>query len=83
MMFEKMESEQKNNLFKMILKSKRKNNFLNKNKCLNFFKNMENKIWIDDIYDLDKSTFEKKNLFDEIVSVIKKILNINPKNRNL
>jgi hypothetical protein len=67
----------------MILKSKRKNNFLNKNECLNFFKNIENKIWIDDIYDLNKSTSEKKNLFDEIVSVIKKILNINPKNRNL
>ena len=83
MIFEKMESEQKNYLFILILKSKRKNNFLNKNNCLNFFKNIENKIWIDDIYDLSKYTFEKKIFFDEIVSVIKKILNINPKNRNL
>jgi serine/threonine-protein kinase SRPK3 len=81
-MFEKIEQEQKIKLYKMILKSKRKNNFLNKNKCLNFFKKIDNKIWIEDVDDLTKLSNEYNNFSNEIIGTIKKFLNINPKHRN-
>jgi serine/threonine protein kinase len=49
MMFEKIETDQKNILFKMIKKSNRKDYFINNNNCLNFFKTIEDNIWIKDL----------------------------------
>ncbi len=82
MIFEKIEQEQKTNLLKMILKSKRKNYFLNKNKCLNFFKKINENVWIEDIKDLTKSSQENFNISNEIICIIKNFLNIDPKFRN-
>jgi serine/threonine-protein kinase SRPK3 len=82
MIFEKIEDEQKINLYKMILKSKRKNNFLNKNNCLNFFKEIENKNWTYEFKDITKMSSINHNFSNEIICIIKKFLNINPKCRN-
>jgi len=82
MMYEKIEHEQKIYLLRMILKSKRKNNFLNKNNCLNFFKEIGNKNWIDDINELTKTSHHNLKISIEIIDTIKKFLNINPKSRN-
>lgn len=88
MMIEKIEHEQKNLLLKLIYKSKRKNYFINKNKCLNYFKKIDSKIWTND--------FVNKNLFglvtpipapvvetsDNIINLIRNFININPECRN-
>lgn len=81
-MFEKIEDEQKINLYKMILKSKRKKNFINKNGCLNFFKEIENKIWIDDFQTISELSNDDNILSTQIICSIKKFLNILPKCRN-
>jgi serine/threonine-protein kinase SRPK3 len=80
MLFEKIEFDQKKFLFQMIKKSKRKNYFLNKNMCLNFFKNINNIIWINDLKEISKTEIELK-LISEIIFSIKKLLNINQEYR--
>ena len=82
MMFEKMESDQKIILFKMIKKSKRKNNFINKNNCLNFFKEIEDKVWTKDFNNTNKIQNTSQIISTEIIYSIKKFLNIEPNHRN-
>lgn len=87
MIFEKIEPEQKHILFKMIQKSNRKKYFLNKNNCLNFFKEIKDEVWIKDFNKNDKlnelDELNGLNKFEEIITQIKKLLVINPKYRNL
>jgi serine/threonine-protein kinase SRPK3 len=88
MMIEKIEPEQKTELLKLIYKSKRKKYFINKNNCLNYFKKIDDNIWINDFeknnHNDDNSHISSSispNLID-MVSLIKNFLNINPKCRN-
>jgi serine/threonine-protein kinase SRPK3 len=67
MILEKIEPEQKSALFRMIKKSKRKDNFINNNNCLNFFKTIENNIWIKDLIN-KKETNSKEINSEEINS---------------
>lgn len=86
MMFEKIELEQKKILLKSLYKSKRKNYFLNNNHCLNFFKKIDNQIWIDDFnpnLDVDNHSNRFTNISSNIICLIKNLLNINPIHRNL
>lgn len=86
MMFEKLELEQRKILLELIYKSKRKNNFLNKNNCLNFFKKIEYEPWINDILSFDDEEIHKNNSHlnvKELVLFTKKLLNVNPNVRNL
>ena len=82
MMFEKIEPEQKNILFEMIKKSKRKDNFINNNNCLNFFKIIKDNIWIRDFVCDTESNDDLKIIYSQIINNIKKFLKINPKCRN-
>jgi len=82
MIFDKIEPEQKNILFRMIKKSKRKNNFINNDNCLNFFKSIENNIWIGDLVNETESNDDLKIIYSQIINNIKKFLKINPKCRN-
>ena len=85
MMFEKIENKQKINLHDMILSSKRKKYFLNGNNCLNFIKEIENKNWIEDFNlqsPTNTHTHTHDHLKNEIICMIKKFLNVNPKHRN-
>jgi serine/threonine protein kinase len=85
-MFEKLELEQRKILLELIYKSKRKNNFLNKNNCLNFFKKIEYEPWINDILSFDDEEIHKNNSHlnvKELVLFTKKLLNVNPNVRNL
>ena len=80
MMIEKIEPEQKILLLKSIYKSKRKEYFINKNHCLNFFKKFDDKIWTNDFE--DKKYFSISPESNNIVNLIKKFLVVNPKYRN-
>lgn len=85
MMFEKLESEQKKILLKSIYESKRKDNFLNKNGCLNFFKKIEYEPWINDILTFDNKKTCDKNLhfnLEHLVIFTQRLLNVNPNQRN-
>jgi serine/threonine protein kinase len=82
MMLEKIEPEQKNILYRMIKKSKRKDNFINNNNCLNFFKTIEDNIWIRDLGSETESNDDLKIINSQIINNIKKFLKINPKCRN-
>ena len=82
MIFDKIEPEQKNILFRMIKKSKRKNNFINNDNCLNFFKSIENNIWIGDFVNETEPNDDLKLIYSQIINNIKKFLKINPKCRN-
>lgn len=82
MIFEKIEPEQQKILLKLIYKSSRKKNFVNNNGCLNFFKEIDNKVWIQDFINLDANK-ETNKLSSQVKSIISNFLNINPKNRNL
>lgn len=79
MMIEKIEPEQKIQLLKSIYKSKRKNYFINNNHCLNYFKKIDDKIWINDFE--DKKYFSISPEPNNIVNLIKKFLVVNPKHR--
>lgn len=82
MMLEKIEPEQKNILYRMIKKSKRKDNFINNNNCLNFFKTIEDNIWIRDLESEIEPNEDLKIINSQIINNIRKFLKINPKYRN-
>lgn len=82
MILEKIEPEQKNILYRMIKKSKRKDNFINNNNCLNFFKTIEDNNWIRDLGSETESNDDLKIINSQIINNIKKFLKINPKCRN-
>lgn len=89
MMFEKICSEQKINLFQMIKKSKRRRGFLNNNNCLNFFNALNYKSWKDDLKDDLKDNL-KNNLKNDselnvsnLINNLDKLLCVYPNNRHI
>lgn len=55
MIFEKIDLEQHHELYKMILNSRRKKYFLNKNECLNFFNQINKNIWKKELEKINKN----------------------------
>lgn len=85
MMFEKIEPDQKIQLLKSIYESNRKKYFMNHNGCLNYFKKIDNKIWTFDFENNNSSSHpisSSSSSEPNMVNIIKKFLNINPKCRN-
>ena len=89
MLFEKIEHEQKILLLESIYKSKRKNYFINKNNCLNFFKKIDNESWVKDLENKGYLNKDNNNLSVistysmQIICLIKNLLNVNPLIRSI
>ena len=83
MIFDKIDIEEHNILLEMIIFSKRKNYFLNKNDCLNFIKNINNNLWYNDFNELlDKKNNIEKKIIDDIIIILSYLLKIKPENRS-
>lgn len=94
LILEKIDSNQHKDLLKMIIQSKRKKYFLNKNNCINFYKNINNNVWSNDLdkliqlhnkhyYHINFCSVENyNNYIINIKNIINNLLLINPKKRN-